>query len=91
MFKFALLLLSVVIHSFALAQTLPAHREASAGAPGAVTATPDDKQRRRDELRAALKSQSDDAAAPTKAISLQDRAALREQLRIQGLSASPQH
>jgi len=91
MLKPAFLLLSFVIETSAVAQALQAGRDEPAAA-GAIRAPHDDKQRRREELRAALKSQSDErAATPTKTISSQDRAALREQLRVQGLSANPQH
>jgi len=50
----------------------------------------DDKQKRRDEVRAAIKAQDNDAAnAPAKPISSRDRAVLREQLRMQGAPVSP--
>jgi hypothetical protein len=92
MFKPAILLLFVLIESSAFAQALQSHRSESSAASSAAQAPQDDKQRRRDELRAALKSQGDEATAtPAKTISSQDRAALREQLRVQGLTASPQH
>ena len=91
MLKTVFLLLSFVIEDSAFAQAAPAHRDDPA-ATAAMRAPQEDKQRRREELRAALKSQSDErAATPAKTISSQDRAALREQLRVQGLAAHPQH
>jgi hypothetical protein len=85
MFKSALLLLFVLTIPSAYSQALPTHRDDPGASTGALNGHHDDKQRRREELRAALKAQSEEASsAPTKPISAHDRAALREQLRLNG-------
>jgi hypothetical protein len=85
MFKSALLLLFVLAIPSGYSQVMQVRRDEPNGSADAVHVTQEDKQRRRDELRAALKSQSDEVTAgPVKAISARERAALREQLRIHG-------
>jgi hypothetical protein len=92
MFKYLLPLIFVLLAPASFSQALQPRRDDPNSSNAALPAAQDDKQRRRDELRAALKSQGDEGVAtPAKTISLQDRAALREQLRLQGITASPHH
>ncbi len=68
-----------------------AERKLQANAAGIAAAVPDEKQKRRDELRAALRAQGDEAdIRPARHASPRERAALREQLRMQGTPANSQ-
>ena len=89
MFKSALLLLCVFTIPSAYSQPLQARRDEPNGSVDMVHTAHDDKQKRREELRAALKAQGGEpATAPVKPISAHERAALREQLRVQGATPS---
>lgn len=83
-----LFLILALLPAFAAAQGMAHGKDAHAGntaiQASSLQPAPDDRLKRREELRAALKAQGDDAtASAARATSPQDRAALREQLRLQ--------
>lgn len=86
--SFRCLLILALLPAFAAAQGLAHGKDGQggnvAGNASGLHAPADDRLKRREELRAALKAQGDDAPATTaRGISPQERAALREQLRLQ--------